>query len=117
MKTLYLTRGNNILVDKENDTTGRLDTCRQAIDYIYLVEEPMHVIYQYGETRSEVDAEAGDLIITFYDKVFKNQMIVVKHEQWAENIREYIKHEQEEKLRWAESKNQCDACPKCESAA
>jgi len=39
-------------------------------------------------------------------------MIVVKNDQWAENLIEYKKKEQEEKERWAEAKS-CDACPNC----
>lgn len=112
MKTLYITRGNNIVIDTENNTVDKFNTCRQAIDYIYLVEEPVHIVYGSGDIKTETDADKGDIIITFYDKVFKHQMIVVKNDQWAENLIEYKKKEQEEKERWAEA-NGCDACSKC----
>lgn len=49
MKTLYITRGNNIVVDKESNTANKLKTCRQSIDDIFLVKEPMHVVYGSGE--------------------------------------------------------------------
>lgn len=115
MKTLYLTRGNNILIDIENNTADKLSSARQGIDYIYKVTEPMHIIYQCGEVRKEADAEAGDIIITFYDKVFDNQMIVVKNEDWFNNITNYEKREQEEKLKWAAGKDLDPCCDQCEN--
>ena len=103
MKNLYITRGNNICIDIENNTVDKLPTSRQAIDYVYSVKEPMHVIYGCGEYKKEADAEPGDIIVTFYDRVFKNQMIIVKNNEWFENVVEYEKKEQEEKERWAKS--------------
>lgn len=114
MKTLYLTRGNNILIDVENNTADRLSSARQAIDYIYKVTEPMHVVYQCGEVRKEADAENGDIIITFYDKVFDNQMIIVKNEDWFNNITNFEKREQEENLKWAAAKASEPCCESCE---
>lgn len=113
MNTLYVTRGSNILVNTEDNTADRLPTARQGIDYIYYIEEPTHIVYGCGETHCEADAEAGDIAVVFYTDVFKNPLIVVKNEQWAENIIAYRKKEQEEKERWAQSK--CDNCINCET--
>lgn len=101
MKTLYVTRGSNIMVDQENNTADRLSSSRNAIEYIYLIKEPIHVVYGYGEYKREVDAEPGDIVVTFYDNVFKNQIVVVKNADWVENLTLFEKEEQEEKERWA----------------
>lgn len=114
MKTLYLTRGSNIVVDTENNTANRLSSERQGIDYIYLADEPMHVVFGFEDEHEEVDVEKGDIIVTFYSDVFKKQMIVVKNEDWLNNLTEYRKQEQEEKERWAKSKKICEDCPKCD---
>ena len=53
MKTLYITRGNNIVVDTENNTVDRISCDRTAIDDLYRVKEPMHVVYQRGEYKRE----------------------------------------------------------------
>lgn len=111
MKILYLTGGSNILVDTENETANRIESARQAIDRIYLAEEPMHVVFGEGETHAEADVKKGDLIITFFCRDFKNRMVVVKNKQWAENITLWEKAEQEEKERWAKAK--CDGCEAC----
>lgn len=104
MNTLYLTRGTNIAVDTETSKVDRIPTTRIAIDNIYLIDKPTHVIYGCGTYQKEVDAKEGDIVITFYDKVFKHQMIVISNEEWAENIIEYRKEEQREKEEWAAKK-------------
>ena len=101
MKTLYITRGNNIVVDTENNTVDRISCERTAIDDLYRVKEPMHVIYQRGEYKREADVVPGDLVITFYDNDFLHQMIVVKNSDWAETLDAYEKQQQEEKEKWA----------------
>lgn len=112
MKTLYITRGNNIVVDNETNTANRLNEDRSAINAIYLVKEPMHVVYGFGENHTEQDVEEGDIIVVFYDNTFKNQLVVVKNnERWVENIKEYNKEMQAEKERWAKSHaGECEDC-------
>lgn len=106
MKTLYITRGNNILVDAENNTANRIDTSRQGIDSVYIAREPMHVVFGVGEYSREFDVDVNDIIITFYPKEYKYQAIAIKNSEWLENILEYEKEIQKEKERWAASK--CD---------
>jgi len=106
MKTLYINGSTNILVDAENNTASKLDTCCQHINHIYLAKEPMHIVYGSGEYHEEADVEKGDIIIIFYHGRFKNQMIVVRSDRWVENIEAKIQEEQKEKERWAASKQE-----------
>ena len=77
----------------------------------------MHIVYQSGPKKEETDVETGDIIVTFYTDEFDKRMIVVKSEDWKNNILSY-----EEKIR--KSKNilteldeyKCDACDACPSA-
>lgn len=112
MKTLYLTRGNNILIDTEENTADRLTSAPQRIDYVYLAKEPMHVIFGEGDNKKEFDVKKGELIVTFYEKDFKNRAIVVKNKQWADNITTYEKLEQERKEKWA-AESTCKNCNDC----
>lgn len=109
MKTLYITRGNNILVDTENNTANRIDTARQGIDNMYVAKEPMHVVYGVGEYHRETDVDANDIIVTFYPSEFKNKMLIIKNPEWVENILDYEAKQQEEKIRWAEAKTNNEA--------
>ena len=104
MKILYLTESpSNIIVDKDNDIVSTL-RCedRYEIRNIFYVEEPMHVVYQSGERREEIDAKKGDVIIQFYNNERNVYILdVVRTKQWAANIKNARKVEQQEKEKWA----------------
>jgi len=109
MKTFYISRGSNILVDPETNTCDRISSDRQSIESIYLVKEPMHVVYGYGEQHKEVDVDTDDIIVTFYSEDYNTRMVVVHNDEWADNIKTYNRKRQEEKERWAQEK-QCQEC-------
>lgn len=114
MKTLYISNGSNILIDTEENTANSLSTQREAIQRIYLAEEPMHVVYGSGEYKREVDVKKDDIIVTFYTDDFENRIVVVKSKDWANNLKKYNKRQQEIKENWAaneSAKCECDACP------
>lgn len=100
MKTLYLTRGNNIVIDPENESADKLASERVGIDNLFYIKEPMCVVYGYDNKTVSVDVETGDIVIAFYTNV-KNPVVIVKNEQWVENILQLQKEAQEEKERWA----------------
>lgn len=105
MKTLYVTRGNNILVDNETKECSKMTEERQGIDAIYVAKEPMHVVYGYNNENENVDVEPGDIILKFYVEDFKKKIVVVKNQDWVSNIEAYNKKMQEQKERWASSKH------------
>lgn len=115
MKTLYLTNSSssNIWIDKDTDEVGSVRTeSRYSIKDIILVEDPMHVVYQDSEYKRELDVKKGDIMIVFYKKesLPENRIVVVKNKNWAKNIIDLHKREEEEKLRWAAEKAN-DAIP------
>ena len=118
MKTLYLTDSStNIWVDAENEEVGTLySEDRYDIRTIYYIEEPMHVIYQSGNDKEEIDAKKGDILIVFYNNRYNKYILdTIRTKQWATNIKNRRKIEQIEKEEWA-SKNNCDKCDaKCEN--
>lgn len=102
MKTLYLSNCSAaIVIDKEADTCGTKDQCIDSIRNIYLADEPMHVIYQFGDTRREFDVEKDDIIITFYNSDLSEPIIVAKSADWVKNIRDYEAAVQKRKEEWA----------------
>lgn len=116
MKTFYLTYGsNNIIIDPETNSADRLECARTGINNVYLVKEPMHVVYGYKDEQKEFDVDADDIIVTFYSEDFTTHAIVVKNEEWVNNIKAYNKARQEEKERWAETKGTTPTCDEGES--
>lgn len=124
MKTLYLTDcSSNIVVDKDTDFVGTLPTeDRYDIRSIYYIEEPMHVVYNCGEYKEEIDARKGDILLLFYSNRFnKYHLDTIKSKQWSTNIKNRRAIEQKEKEEWA-AKNSaqcecCGCCDICEEAA
>lgn len=114
MKTLYIREGINMTVDLDTNEISSIPSAREAIQRIYVAPEPMHVIYQSGQHKEEVDVEKNDVIVTFYTDEFEKRMIVVKSEEWTKNIEAYEKKQQEAKEKWAAEKC-CESCDQCES--
>ena len=66
MKTLYLTdSSSNIVVDTETNEASVLNTDvdRYQIRSIYYIDEPMHVVYQSGENKEELNVKKGDILL------------------------------------------------------
>ena len=127
MKTLYLTQSSaNIFVDPEENTVGSLSTeDRYDIRSIYYMEEPMHVVYESGERKEEIDAKKGDILLVFYNNKFNKYILdTIKSKQWSTNIKNRHKMEQKAKEEWAakqaagEAKEDipCCDCKTCEPA-
>ena len=119
MKTLYLTQSSeNIVVDPDTNFVGKLE-CedRYCIRGIYYMEEPMHIVYQCGETREELDARKGDIVLVFYSNRYNKYTIdTIRTKQWAANIKAHKAGLQAEREEWAKQKaeNSCPNCEKCE---
>ena len=118
MKTLYLSDTSaNIVVDPEVDYVGTLrNEDRYDIRNVFYAEEPMHVVYQCGEIREEIDAKKGDIILLFYNNRFNKYFLdTIRTKQWAANIKNRRIMEQKEKEEWAARNAEtptCD-CAKC----
>lgn len=113
MKTLYLTQSSeNIVVDPDTNFVGKLQSeDRYAIRNIYYIEEPMHVVYQCGEDKEEIDAKKGDLLILFYsNKYNKYVMDTIRTKRWVANIKNRRKMEQAEKEAWAAKNLEAAEC-------
>lgn len=84
-----------------------LDTEREAIARIYLAKEPMHIVYQAGSYKREMDVDTDDIIVTFYTDEFKNRIIKVKSDEWVENLISWRKAKDD-------VKKMCEAYSECE---
>ena len=120
MKTLYLTASSaNIAVDTETNEVTRLDNVdRYDIRQVFYMEEPMHVVYEYGERHEEIDAKKGDIVFVFYDNKFAKHILTsVKCKVWIDNIKNRRKMEQKAKEEWAakQAAGETPCCDCCEA--
>ncbi len=114
MNTLYISRTGRIMLD-ENNNPKPFDRSRSSIDDIFFVKEDTKIVFERGEYKAELEAKAGDIVVTFYEEQFPNRVIVVNNEQWKENLETYAAWEQKQKEEWAEKKSDpcCENCCKC----
>ena len=118
MKTLYLTNSTaNIIVDTDTNKVSKLEYAdRYDIQNLFLVEEPIHIVYECGETHVEKDAKKGDIIVCFYsNEYFKDPVSIIKSKEWAKGIKNRREAEQKAKEEWAKKNagNEepcCDCC-------
>ena len=113
MNTLYISRTGRIMLD-ENNNPKPFDRSRASIDDIFFIKEDTKVVFERGEYKAELEAKAGDIVVTFYEEQFPNRVIVVNNEQWKENLEAYKVREQKQKEEWAEKKSDpcCENCCK-----
>ncbi len=118
MKPLYLTNSAaNIVVDTDTNKVSKLEYAdRYDIQNLFLVEEPMHIVYECGETHVEKDAKKGDIIVCFYsNEYFKDPVSIIKSKEWAKGIKNRREAEQKAKEEWAK-KNADNEMPCCDCA-
>lgn len=123
MKTLYLTNSTaNIIVDTDTNKVSKLEYAdRYDIQNLFLVEEPMHIVYECGETHVEKDAKKGDIIVCFYsNEYFKDPVSIIKSKEWAKGIKNRRDAEQKAKEEWAKknagNEEPCCDCKCCDCA-
>lgn len=114
MNTLYISRTGRIMLDENNNPLS-FDRSRNSIDDVYFIKEDTKIVFNRGEDKSELEAKAGDIVITFYEDKFPNRVIVVSSEQWKENLEAYEAYEQQIKEEWAKKNDApcCDCCENC----
>lgn len=120
MKTLYFTETGQIVFDEETKVAEPITSSREGISRIYLMKEPMDVVYNRGDKQYSVSADKDDIVVVFYESYFEHPVIVAKSAEWAANILKYEEEEQKAKEEWAAKHSESigDTCetPKAERA-
>ena len=114
MNTLYITRSGRILLD-ENNTPKPFDRSRSSIDDVFFIKEDTKIVAERNGYKTELEAKAGDIVVTFYEEQFPNRVIVVDSKQWKENLEAYEAYDQQMKEEWAK-KNDAPCCDCCENS-
>ena len=110
MKTLHITENGALAVNFDTKEVTPVSSEYTSIHRIYVAKEPMHIVYTSGEYTKEANADENDIIVTFYNKDYKERLVVIKSAQWADNIKNYNEILQKQKEDWAKEKQCCDKC-------
>lgn len=89
MKKFIINEQGNVLFDTETQEISSIDSAREAISRIWVVEEPMTVVCDTKKAKYELTAKKGDIIIKFYDFDFPFPVVLAKSKDWVKNINAY----------------------------
>lgn len=79
--------GKPVIVDFNKNDVKQLNNVTSYIDYIFVAPEDIEVRYKRGTKTHVLNANKGDIIISFYkDDYIENQVIVVKNKEWKANV-------------------------------
>lgn len=94
-----------MMITKEPFDVQPVATDRMAISNMVVVKDDCHVKTENGF----IQAKKGDIVLTFYEDLFPNKVIVITSEKWVENINTYnaIMEERNNKV---SNKPSCDGC-------
>ena len=114
MKTLnfipnkYGSFGKPVIVDFNKNDVTQLDNVTDNIDFIFVAPEDIEVRYKVGTKTHVLNANKGDIIITFYKRDYiKNQIIIVKNKEWKANIASMLAEEAANQVRDEKMANMC----------
>lgn len=110
MNTLYIDNEAHIDINEEEKKVVNQPKFGYSVRHIYPISEETHVVYSVGECKRELDAQKGDVLVTFYHNEFDSDIILLKSEEFYNLCINKIRKEQEEKERWAQEKIQCKGC-------
>ena len=119
MKTLnFIANGNcsfgkPVIVDFNKNDVTQLDNTPSGIDYMFVAPEDIEIRYKVGTKTHVLNANKGDIIITFYKRDYiKNKIIVVKNKEWKANIASMLAEEAANQAKNEKMANMC--CDDCE---
>ena len=73
------------MITKEPFDVQPVASDRMAISSVIVAKEDCHVKTKNGY----IEAKKGDIILTFYEDLFPNNVVVITSEKWLENINTY----------------------------
>ena len=102
MKQIFISDDGVAGFDPEVNEMFRVNRQPDRINNLLVIEEPTKVIVRnYDGNQYTLDAEKGDFIITFYANDYEKRAVLVKSEDWYNNIIKYAELEAERKQEWA----------------
>lgn len=102
MKQIFISDDGVAGFDPEVNEMFRVNRQPDRINNLLVIEGPTKVIVRnYDGNQYTLDAEKGDLVITFYTNDYEKRAVLVKSEDWYNNIIKLAELEAKRKQGWA----------------
>lgn len=92
MKKLIIANTSAFMFDTETCGIDFIDSSRSAVNRIYRVSEDCELNVKIGNFIKEFNVKKGDIVVTFYEDVFPNKVVIIDNKEWNENLDAYEKH-------------------------
>jgi len=120
MKTYLIKEGiRGLFSVDENNNLDLQDYDSSRINWMYRVEHDGTLTYRKKDgSEKTFDVKKGDMVIEFYSGYnYPNQCIVIRNDQWNENIEAYraaaLKRAEEDKKNAQKITPNCENCENC----
>lgn len=93
-----------IIVDVEAAEVEAIERFARGIDDVYVVPEDAHIEWTsklFPDRTIEADVKKDDILITFYDRDFGTDFVIVKSEDWLKALNNAKEADQKRKEEWA----------------
>ena len=117
MKQIYIGNDGIAGFDTDKQEMYALNRVPDRITNVLVINEPTKVVVQnFDDTQYTLDADKGDLVVTFYTNDYEKRAVLVKCEDWYNNIVKYNELEARRKEEWAVKHAERDipTCGDCE---
>lgn len=118
MKQIFISDDGVAGFDPEINEMFRVNRQPDRINNLLVIEEPTKVIVRnYDGNQYTLDAEKGDLVITFYANDYEKLAVLIKSEDWYNNIIKFAELEAKREQEWAAKrvKKPVDDASACEA--
>lgn len=115
MKQIFISDSGIAGFDPEINEMFNVNRQPDRINNLLVIEEPTKVIVRnYDGNQYTFNAEKGDLVVTFYASDYDKRAVLIKSEDWYNNIIKLAELEVKRAQEWA-AKRAAEPVPECEA--
>ena len=104
MKKIINIERKPIVVDTEAAEVNAINRSTRGIDDIYVIPEDAHIEWEskfFPDKTIEADVKKNDILVTFYDRDFGADFVIVQSEDWLKALNNAKDADQKRKEEWA----------------
>lgn len=115
MNKIYITDNSRPILVDNDDNIRSVISDREAINRVILLDDDYEIVSgEYNEDGSFItkrqNGKKGQILVSFYEGCYKHKVILIDNDDWAENITEYKKMQEEARSQTNKVSGECECC-------